>query len=108
LGKESIILHLLINTTTQVYSRQQKPVKEIGEKFGDYTYYDVPAKTYDIMMRKNKEGKEEVVFDLKTVPFLKDINETLLKTVRISPDHTKVISVNLNTKIGNIFIGFGK
>jgi len=44
-------------------------------------------------MRKNKEGEDEVVFDMKTVPFVKNLKDVTLKNIRLSPDHTKVIKI---------------
>jgi protease II len=79
---------------SEVYSRTQLAQKDLGDKYGIYEYYNVAAKEgYDILMRKNDKGKQEVVLDLKTIPFLKDINNTILKTLRINKNHKKVAFV---------------
>jgi protease II len=75
----------------EVYSRSMIIEPDEGEKYSDYTYYNKPSDLgYDILMRKDKSGKSEIVLDLKTIPFLKGINTTVLKTIRLNKDHTMI------------------
>ena len=75
-----------------VYARQQLPFDEEGEKFGNYIYSsNQTSEGSDILVRRQlNDVNTEVVFDLKTVPFVKDVNSSVLKTLRISPDHKRV------------------
>jgi hypothetical protein len=75
-----------------VYARQQIPLNDEGEVYGKYIYSSNHTNEgYEVLVRTNIEtGQTEVVFDLKSVPFVKNVNNTLLKTLRISPDHKKV------------------
>jgi hypothetical protein len=75
-----------------VYARQQLPFEEEGEIYGNFCYSsNQTSEGYDILIRKNlKTGQSEVAFDLKMVPFVKNVNNCVLKSLRISPDHKKV------------------
>jgi oligopeptidase B len=72
---------------SECFSKSLLPFEEIGEKFGNYTYYNKMAEEgYEILKRK-AENIDEVVLDLKKIPFIKDINNTNLKGMRISKSH---------------------
>jgi oligopeptidase B len=73
-----------------VYSRKQIIEPDLGENYGHFIYYNVNTDGNEILMRKDKFGNKEMVLDLKTIPFLKDINSTVLKTMRISQDQNKI------------------
>ena len=75
-----------------VYARQQLANNDEGEIYGKYIYSsNQMSEGYEVLIRTDIETKRtEVVFDLKKVPFVKNVNNTLLKTLRISPDHKKV------------------
>jgi protease II len=66
--------------------------EDFGEKIGDFIYYEESQELgYDILYRKNIiTNKIEIVLDILKVPFLKDINKTILKNLRISPDQKRV------------------
>lgn len=65
---------------------------DIGEEIGDYIYFEETMEEgYDILYRKNiKTNKKETVLDIKRIPFLIDINKTVLKSLRICPNQKKV------------------
>jgi len=65
---------------------------DIGEIIGEYVYFEeTTSEGYDILYRKSlKTNKKETVLDIKRIPFLKDINKTVLKSLRISPNQKKV------------------
>jgi protease II len=74
-----------------VYSRSMVLQPDEGEVYADYVYYNkTTSEGYELLMRRDKTGKNQVVLDLKTIPFLKDINNTVLKTMRINKDHTLI------------------
>lgn len=72
------------------FSIQEK--KDFGEIIGEYKYFEETSEEgYDILLRTNiKTNKKEIVLDLKKIPFLIDINKTVLKGLRISSNNKKV------------------
>lgn len=76
--------------TVNMFSIKEKT--DIGEIIGEYVYFEETTEEgYDILYRKNlKTNKKETVLDIKMIPFLKDINKTVLKSLRISPKQNKV------------------
>jgi len=74
-----------------VYSKTVDLHEDIGERYDDYIYYNATAQEgYDILKRKNNQGVDEVVLDLKTIPFVKDVSTAYLKSMRISKNHNLV------------------
>jgi protease II len=74
-----------------VYSRSLIIQPDEGEVYQDYVYYNKSTNEgYEILMRRDKSGRNEVVLDLKTIPWLKDINKTVLKSMRLNKDHTLI------------------
>ncbi len=65
---------------------------DIGEIIGEYNYYEETTNEgYDILYRRNMNtNKKEIVLDIKRIPFLIDINKTVLKFLRICPNQKKV------------------
>ena len=70
--------------TVNLYSLKDK--KDFGEIIGEYEYFEeTTPEGYDILYRKNKQNKKQVVLDIKQIPFLIDINKTVLKGMRLCP-----------------------
>jgi len=65
---------------------------DIGENIGEYVYFEETTEEgYDILYRRNlKTNKKDVVLDIKKIPFLIDINKTVLKSLRICPLQKRV------------------
>ena len=76
--------------TVNLFSIKEKT--DIGEIIGDFIYFEETTQEgYDILYRKNsKTNKKETVLDIKNIPFLIDINKTVLKSLRICPNQKKV------------------
>lgn len=81
-----------------------------GQTIGEYTYFSKSIKGRYIMFRKkinDKSSKEELVFDVAKVPFIKDIKVTSLKSIRVSDDNNFIAFIveidNNETTIGGIY-----
>lgn len=89
---KKLLNHYLNDWEKAVNMFSIKEKTDIGEIIGEYVYFEETTdEGYDILYRKNiKTNKKETVLDIKRIPFLKDINKTVLKSLRISPNQKKV------------------
>lgn len=89
---KKLLNHYLNDWEKNVNFFSIKEKTDIGEIIGEYVYFEETTEEgYDILYRKNIEtNKKETVLNIKNIPFLKDINKTVLKSLRISPNQKKV------------------
>jgi len=89
---KKLLNHYLNDWEKAVNMFSIKEKTDLGEIIGEYLYFEETTEEgYDILYRKSlKTNKKETVLDIKNIPFLKDINKTVLKSLRISPNQKKV------------------